>query len=75
MVIDIISLEIQLSQYGQIVFCGENNPTCFVVALIDVTTDINTLLTIIDNYILSDYPNKEVYTLVDNVFKCQYNII
>ena len=56
MAIDLTALRNSLSVYGTIDFCDVNNPTCFVVAMSSVTASESTLISIVESYILSDYP-------------------
>jgi len=63
----------ELTPYGNIVFCDENNIISYIVVVSDVITDVTTLKNITDNYLLGDYPNLNTISLVDNTFKCQYN--
>jgi len=75
MAVDITGLETALSPYGTVEACMVNNSTCFIVVVSGVTTDMATLKSICDSYLLIDYPYEEVMTLVDGVFKTEYDNI
>lgn len=73
MAIDLTALRNSLSSYGNIDFCDINNPNCFVVAMSNVTANESALISIVESYILADYPYLEVVSLIDGVFKCEYD--
>jgi len=73
MAINIQTLTTELSSYGQVSNCEENNPKTFIVVVENTTTDIQTIQNITDNHISSDYPLLKDITLVNNIFKCLYS--
>lgn len=72
MAIDNQSLENELNNYGSVIICGENNVKSYIVAIENVITDVTTLKTIIDGYVLSDFQILKDVRLSDGVFKCLY---
>lgn len=64
-----------LTQYGTVVFCDVNNDKSYIVVVSDVTTDLTTMKSICDTYLLTDYPYEKVMTLVDGTFKTEYNVL
>ena len=75
MAVDRTAFVAALEVYGTVEFCDVNNPNCYVVVVSNVTADLITMKSICDNYLLADYPNEEVMTLVDGLFKTEYDII
>lgn len=72
MAIDNQSLENELNNYGSVIICGENNIKSYIVAIENVITDVTTLKTIIDGYVLNDFQILKDIRLSDGVFKCLY---
>ena len=72
MAIDNQTLENELNNYGNVIICGENNSRSYIVAIENVITDVTTLKTIIDGYVLSDFQILKDVRLSDGVFKCLY---
>ena len=73
MAIKIQTLTTELSAYGQVSNCEENNPKTFIVVVENITTDLQTIQSLVDNHILTDYPLLKDATLVNNRFKCLYS--
>jgi len=67
--VDIVNLVNDLNSYGDIELVGQNNTKGYVVIMINVTTDLQTLNTITTNYIAPDFPEIASETLVDGVYK------
>ena len=72
MTIDNQALENELNNYGTVIICGENNIKSYIVAIENVITDVTTLKTIIDGYILKDFQILKDIRLSDGIFKCLY---
>jgi hypothetical protein len=72
MTIDNQTLENELNNYGSVVICGENNVKSYIVVIENVITDVTTLKTIIDGYVLNDFQILKDIRLSDGVFKCLY---
>lgn len=72
MAVNETELQNSLGQYGNIVILGVNNEKSFIVVLDEVNADAVTVLSVIDPYLLADYPIKGDSTLVDGVFKTIY---
>jgi len=70
--IDNQTLENELNNYGSVVICGENNVKSYIVVIENVITDVTTLKTIIDGYVLNDFQILKDIRLSDGVFKCLY---
>jgi hypothetical protein len=63
----------ELEQYGNVVFCDENSELSYVVVMSDWTADEATFEAIANIYIVPDFPEMSVLTLVDGVLKAQFN--
>ena len=72
MAIDNQTLENELNNYGNVIICGENNVKSYIVVIENVITDVTTLKTIIDGYVLNDFQILKDIRLSDGVFKCLY---
>jgi len=72
MTIDNQTLEYELNNYGNVIICGENNVKSYIVVIENVITDVTTLKTIIDGYVLNDFQILKDIRLSDGVFKCLY---
>lgn len=72
MTIDNQTLENELNNYGSVVICGENNVKSYIVVIENVITDVTTLKSIIDGYVLNDFQILKDIRLSDGVFKCLY---
>lgn len=72
--IDRDNLIIELQQWGIVEFCDVNNEDSWIVVMTDVTTDLEIIKSITDNFLLNDYPFQETMTLIDGVLKTEYNI-
>lgn len=66
-------LNTELSVYGQVTNCEENNEKTFIVVIENVTIDLENIKSITDNHIIVDYPILRDVTLVNNRFKCLYS--
>ena len=75
MAVDRTAFVAALEVYGTVEFCDVNNPNCFVVVVSNVTADLITMKSICDTYLLADYPYEDVMTLVDGLFKTEYDIV
>ena len=67
--VDTVNLVNDLSPYGNIELVGQNNEKGYVVVMLNVTTDLETLNTITTTYISADFPEIASETLVDGVYK------
>jgi hypothetical protein len=63
----------ELEQYGNVVFCDENSELSYIVVMSDWTADEATFEAIANIYIVPDFPEMSVLTLVDGVLKAQFN--
>jgi len=63
----------ELEQYGNVVFCDQNNEISYLVVMSDWTSDQVTFEAIANIYIVSDFPYLSNFTLVNGVLKAQYN--
>ena len=64
-----------LEQYGNVVFCDQNNQLCYLVVMSDWTSDEATFEAIANIYIVPDFPILSNITLVNGVLKAQYNSV
>jgi hypothetical protein len=63
----------ELEQHGNVVFCDENTDISYLVVMSDWTADEATFEAIANIYIVPDFPQISVLTLVDGVLKAQFN--
>ena len=63
----------ELEQHGNVVFCDQNNELCYLVVMSDWNSDEATFEAIANIYIVPDFPEMSVLTLVDGVLKSQFN--
>jgi len=63
----------ELEQHGNVVFCDENSELSYIVVMSDWTADEATFEAIANIYIIPDFPEMSVLTLVDGVLKAQFN--
>ena len=61
-----------LSQFGNIIVCGINNPKSYIIAIESVQVSVDDIVSTIESYILVDYPIKRDVTLDSGVFKSLY---
>jgi hypothetical protein len=71
MSVDTVGLNNALEQKGDVVFCGVNNDISYIVVVENVTEPIDSLTTIVDQYLSSEYPNQTEVRLDNGVFKCE----
>jgi hypothetical protein len=72
MAVDKINLEIELNNYGNVVVCDENNIKSFIVVVENIITDVTTIKTIIDGYVVNDFQVLKDIRLSDGKLKCLY---
>ena len=65
----------ELEQYGNVVFCDQNNELCYLVVMSDWTSDEATFEAIANIYIVPDFSILSNITLVNGVLKAQYNSV
>lgn len=63
----------ELEQHGNVVFCDQNNDFSYLVVMSDWNSDEATFEAIANIYIVPDFPEMSVLTLVDGVLKSQFN--
>lgn len=63
----------ELEQYGNVVFCDQNNEISYLVVMSDWTENKATFESIANIYIITDFPYLSNLTLVNGVLKAQYN--
>lgn len=72
MAVDTQNLEIELNNYGNVIACYENNIKSFIVVVENLITDVTTIKTIIDGYVLNDFQILKDIRLSDGKLKCLY---
>jgi len=72
MAVDTQNLEIELNNYGNVIVCDENNIKSFIVVVENLITDVTTIKTIIDGYVLNDFQILKDIRLSDGKLKCLY---
>ena len=72
MAVDTQNLEIELNNYGNVILCDENNIKSFIVVVENLITDVTTIKTIIDGYVLNDFQILKDIRLSDGKLKCLY---
>lgn len=72
MAVDTQNLEIELNNYGNVIFCNENNIKSFIIVVENLITDVTTIKTIIDRYLLNDFQILKDIRLSDGKLKCLY---
>ena len=65
----------ELEQYGNVVFCDQNNEISYLVVMSDWTSDAATFESIANIYIVPDFPYLYNFTLQDGTIKAQYNSV
>ncbi|MCP4761459.1 MAG: hypothetical protein GY870_06730 [archaeon] len=60
-----------LTQYGTVVFCDVNSDVSYVIIMDNWTGTIEDFNTILDTYVVTEYPNNITRTLVDGILKSQ----
>ena len=65
----------ELEQYGNVVFCDQNNELCYLVVMSDWNSDEATFEAIANIYIVPDFSILSNITLVNGVLKAQYNSV
>ena len=63
-----------LEQYGNVVFCDQNNELCYVVVMSDFSSDQSTFESIGTAFIVPSFPYLTAFTLIDGLLKAQYSI-
>jgi hypothetical protein len=63
----------ELEQYGNVVFCDQNNEISYLVVMSDWTENEATFEAIANIYIVPNFPYLSNLTLVNSVLKAQYN--
>jgi len=62
-----------LEQHGTVVFCDDYQGLYYLIVMDNWDSDIPTFDSIADPFVLPDYPDQGIITLVDGVIKTQYN--
>ena len=75
MAVDRNALLQELEQYGNVVFCDQNNEISYLVVMSDWTSDAATFESIANIYIVPDFPYLYNFTLQDGTIKAQYNSV
>jgi hypothetical protein len=73
MAVDRAALVQELETHGTVVFCDDHMGLYYLIVMENWDSDIATFDAIADPYVLPDYPDQDVITLVDGVIKTQYN--
>lgn len=74
MAVDRAALVAALETHGTVVFCDDQQGIYYLIVMENWDSDIPTFDSIADPFVLPDYPNQDVITLVDGVVKTQYNL-
>jgi len=72
MAVDKINLTNELSNYGNVTMCEENNPESFIIVMDNLVTDVTTLKLIFDSYLNVDFPLLKDIRITDGKLKCLY---
>ena len=72
MAVDKTNLTNELSNYGNVTMCEENNTESFIIVMDSLVTDVTTLKMIIDGYLSNDFPLLKDIRIVDGKLKCFY---
>jgi|GWRWMinimDraft_13_1066021.scaffolds.fasta_scaffold05897_4 hypothetical protein len=75
MAVDRDALVQELEQYGNVVFCDQNNEISYLVVMSDWTSDAATFEAIANIYIVPDFPYLYSFTLQGGTIKAQYNSV
>jgi hypothetical protein len=75
MAVDRNALVQELEQYGNVVFCDQNNEISYLVVMSDWTSGAATFESIANIYIVPDFPYLYNFTLQDGTIKAQYNSV
>jgi len=75
MAVDRDALVQELEQYGNVVFCDQNNEISYLVVMSDWTSDAATFEAIANIYIIPDFPYLYSFTLQGGTIKAQYNSV
>ena len=73
MAVDRAALVAALETHGTVVFCDNYQDLYYLIVMNDWDSDIPTFDSIADPFVLPDYPDQGIITLVDGVIKTQYN--
>jgi len=73
MAVDTQALRTALEPHGTVVFCDDHQGLYYLIVMENWDSDEATFDAIADPYVLPDYPNQDIITLVDGVLKTQYN--
>lgn len=73
MAVDRQALVNELEQHGTVVFCDDHQGLYYLIVVENWDSDIPTFNGIANPFVLPDYPDQEIITLVDGVIKTQYN--
>jgi len=71
--VDREALVVDLENFGNVVFCDQNTDISYLVVMSDWTENEATFEAIANIYIIPDFPQMFVLTLVDGVLKAQFN--
>jgi hypothetical protein len=71
--VDREALITDLENFGNVVFCDQNNEISYLVVMSDWTENEATFEAIANIYIVPDFPYLSNLTLVNGVLKAQYN--
>ena len=73
MAVDTAALVAALEPHGTVVFCDDYQGLYYLIVMENWDSDIATFDGIADPFVLPDYPNQDIITLVDGTLKTQYN--
>lgn len=73
MAVDRTALIAALEPHGTVVFCDDHQGLYYLIVVENWDSDIPTFDVIADPFVLPDYPDQGIITLVDGVIKTQYN--
>lgn len=73
MAVDRTALIAALEPHGTVVFCDDNQGLYYLIVMENWDSDVPTFDSIADPFVLPDYPNQTIITLVEGLLKTQYN--
>lgn len=73
MAVDRAALVAALEVHGTVVFCDDQQGLYYLIVMENWDSDILTFDSIADPFVLPDYPDQGIITLVDGTLKTQYN--
>ena len=73
MAVDRTALIAALEPHGTVVFCDDNQGLYYLIVMENWDSDVPTFDSIADPFVLPNYPNQTIITLVEGLLKTQYN--